>query len=414
MALYRYTALNASGRSVTGRAEAGTPAEVRANLRSDGLYATAVELFMGPAAAAGEKGNAKAEQRRSAWRGFGGRRLDLLVGFSRHLAMLLKAGLPIAQSLAVLSEQVEDAQFRIVIEDLAVRVKEGAALDEALAVHPGYFPEIFVCVTRAGAASGHLPEILGETAQSYARQKRMRDKVVSALTYPALMCVIGIAVLVFLLAYVVPKVTSVLLEQRQVLPWPTEVLLGTSTFVQEFWWALIVGIGFLGWLVSVVLRTDRGKRAVDRLLLALPVLGELFRKQAVARWADTMGSLVASGIPVAEALNIVRNTLGNRLLADEIARLETKVIEGADLSESLKDCRYMPKSIGFVVGVGEESGELARVLREVARGYNEEVEVVSGRLTDLVNPVLIVFLGVAVGFIVAAILLPITDFANIQ
>lgn len=414
MALYRYTALNASGRTVTGRTEAGTPAEVRAGLRSDGLHATHVELFMAPAGGDGVVEPATSAPRKSSWRSLGGRRLDALVGFSRHLALLLKAGLPVAQSLAVLAEQVEDVKFRVVIEDISVRVKEGAALDEALAVHPGYFPEIFVCVTRAGAASGHLPEILGEIAQSYARQKRLRDKVVSALTYPALMCVIGIAVLVFLLAYVVPKVTSVLLEQRQVLPWPTEVLLGTSTFVQEFWWALIACAGLFAWLLSVVLRTERGKRAMDRMLLALPVLGELFRKQAVARWADTMASLVASGIPVAEALNIVRNTLGNRLLADEIARLETKVIEGADLSESLKDCRYMPKSIGFVVGVGEESGELSRVLREVARGYNEEVEVVSGRLTDLVNPILIVFLGVAVGFIVAAILLPITDFANIQ
>ena len=150
------------------------------------------------------------------------------------------------------------------------------------------------------------------------------------------------------------------------------------------------------------------------MLLALPVLGDLIRKQAVARWADTMSNLLSSGIPVAQALSVVKGALGNRVLADDVMRIEQAVLEGRDLSEAIKKSVVLPRAIGFVVGVGEEPGALARVLREVAEGYNEEVEVVSGRLTEMLNPILIVALGVLVGFIVAAILLPITDFSQLQ
>ncbi|MBI3828870.1 MAG: type II secretion system F family protein [Planctomycetes bacterium] len=409
MALYRYEALNPTGQTVRGTTEAGTPAEARAGLRTNGLHAMRLEPSIAildpqetPAASTG------------GWRRMAGHRLDLLAAFSRHLAMLLKSGLPLAQSLNILAEQFEDKAFRDVIQNMSVRVREGASFDQALAVHPKFFPDLYICVTQAGAASGHLGHVLGDLAHYYTRQKRLRDRIVSALTYPALMCAIGLVVLVFLLAFVVPKVTTVLLEQKRALPWPTEVLLFVSGLFQDWWWAIALGVAFLGWCLSAMLRTDQGRRTWDALLLKLPVIGDLIRKQAVARWADTMSNLLGSGIPVAQALAVVRGALGNLILADEVAKLEQGVLEGADMSEILKDSKEMPKSIGFVVGVGQESGELSRVLSDVAASYNEEVDVVSSRLTELVNPILIVFLGLVVGFVVAAILLPITDFANVN
>jgi len=412
MALYRYEALDLSGKAVRGTTDAGTPSEARAALREKGFHATSLEL----AVSIIEKGTAQARSNSSpsAWRYLSGNRLEILSGFSRHLAMLLKAGLPVAQSLNVMSEQVEDHKFRETVQDLAVRVREGASLDQALAMHPSYFPELYICVAKAGAASGSLAHVLGEISTYYTRQKRLRDRVVSALTYPALMASIGVVVLVFLMAFVVPKVTSVLLEQKRALPWPTEILLFTSAVIEEWWWALLLAGGFCLWLYSAISRTDKGRYAIDTLLLRIPVLGDLFRKQAVARWADTMSNLLFSGIPVAQALTVVRGALGNRVLSEDVERLEKAVVEGRDLSEAIKESKALPKSIGFVVGVGEESGELSRVLKEVAESYNEEVEIVSGRLTDLVNPILIVFLGLVVGFIVAAILLPITDFSQVQ
>jgi general secretion pathway protein F len=408
MALYRYEALNEQGQRLRGSLDAGTPAEARAALRSKGCHATHLE----PALAARSTQELPASG--VMWRRIGGKHLDQLAAFSRQLALLLKAGVPLAQSLAILSEQIEDRRFCEVIKDLAVRVREGAALDEALAVHPRYFPEIYICVARAGAASGSLAHLLIDLSGYYTRQKRLRDRVISALTYPALMGLIGVLVLAFLLAYVVPKVTTVLLEQNRVLPWPTELLLSVSGLIQNNWWMLLPGAAFLGWLASAILRAERGRRGLDKILLALPIVGDLYCKQAVARWADTMSNLLVSGIPVAQALSIVRGVLGNRLLAEDLARLEKAVIDGRDLSEALKNSATLPKSIAFIVGVGEESGELAKVLRDVADSFNEEVELTAGRLTELVNPVLIVFLGAVVFFIVAAILLPITDFSQIQ
>ncbi len=407
MALYRYEALDAGGKTVRGTMDAGTPAEARASLRDRGLHAKQLETAIAPPAKS--KG---AQSAFPTWRSFSGRRLDLLSEFSRHMSMLLKTGLPLAQSLSVLSEQVEDKKFQEVLEDLAVRVREGASLDEAMAVHSGYFPELAVCVVRAGAASGSLPQILNELSAYYLRQKRLRDKVVSALTYPALMCAIGAVVLICLMTFVVPKVTAVLLEQKRALPWPTELLLFISDSIQNWWWA-ILGVTALGFIViRALLRTETGARGYDRLLLSIPILGNLFRKQAVARWADTMANMLSSGIAVAQALAVVRNAVGNRVLSQEVMKLEQAVVDGRDLSEALKESTAMPRSIGFVVGVGEESGELDKVLKDVAESYNEEVEVISSRLTELINPVLIVFLGLAVGFIVAAILLPITDFSQ--
>lgn len=405
--LFRYEAIDAAGKTSTGTAEAGSPADARAQLRDRGLIAFEVRQAM--AERAGKQGTENVS-----WLNLSGRRLDLLTQAMKHLALLLKAGVPLGQGLGVLAQQILDKPFREVLEQVASRVKEGADFDAALAAHPRYFPELVLHVVRAGVQAGELPKVLIELAAYYSRQKKIRDRVVSALTYPALMCLVGGLVLSFLLGFVVPKVTTVLLEQKRVLPWPTEVLLWTSGALTDYWWGILPVVAVLGLGVLRFLATERGRRLRDRLLLRVPVLGDLFRKQIVARWAGTMSTLLSSGIPVAQALSAVRGAVGSAAMADDIARLEKEVIEGKSLSEALKGSLVLPAAVGFVAGVGEESGDLNEVLREVAESYNDEVDVASGRLTDLLNPVLIVVLGLVVGFIVAAILLPITDFSNIQ
>jgi type II secretory pathway component PulF len=407
--LYRYEAIDQAGQRSAGTAEAGTPADARAVLRERGIIAFKVEpAILAPAVLTGAPA--------PTYIGFSisGRRLDLLNQFTRHLALLLRTGIPLAQALVILSGQVEDRAFRRIVEDVAVRVKEGSAFDEALGCHPRYFTPLYVHIARAGAAAGELPRVLVELAGYYARQKKLRDKVVSALTYPALMSVVGCLVLVFLLTFVVPKVTTVLLEQKRALPWPTEVLLWISNAFASWWWAILGGLFVFGLALKQFAATGFGRRLKDRLALGLPLIGDLYRKQVVSRWTGTMSTLLESGIPVAQALAVVRGTVGNAILEDDVARLEKEIVDGADLSDALKRSRVLPPSLGFIAGVGEESGELARVLREVADGYTEEVEIASGRLTDLINPILIVVLGVVIGFIVASILLPITDFSSIQ
>lgn len=407
--LYRYQAIDGSGSPASGTTEAGSPADARALLRERGLLAYKVEETK-PANQPGRAGRRGGVS----WLNLSGRRLEALTESTRHLALLLRTGVPLAQGLAVLAGQTTYGRFRESIEEIASRVKEGVAFDLALASHPRFFPDLYVHVARAGIQAGELPKVLVELAAYYAGQKRIRDRVVSALTYPALMCTVGLLVLGFLLGFVVPKVTSILLEQERVLPWPTEALLWTSNAVTTFWWALLGGalILFLGFRRFAA--TEGGGKLLDRCVLKVPILGNLIRKQIVARWSGTMSTLLASGIPVAQALSVVREAVGNKALTADVARVEAEVLEGSSLSEALKRSQVLPRSIGFVAGVGEETGGLAEVLREVTESYNEEVEVAAARLTDLLNPILIVFLGVVVGFIVAAILLPITDFTQVR
>jgi general secretion pathway protein F len=358
--LYRYQALDRRGKPASGTTEAGSPADARALLLEQGLMATRVEDAARRRTSSGKGGEVS-------WLNLSGKRLDLLCDSTRHLALLLRAGLPLSQALGILAPQTQDRRFREVLEDVACQVKEGKAFDQALGSHPGHFPELYVHVARAGAQAGELPRVLVELASYYARQKKLRDRVVSALTYPALMCLVGLLVLTFLLAFVVPKVTAVLLAEKRVLPWPTEVLLASSGFVTERWWIVAPAAILLGLACEHLRRTRMGRRIMDRAVLLVPVLGDLYRKQAVARWAGTMATLLASGIPVAQALSVVRGTAGSILLAEDVGRLEKEVLEGASLSESLKRSRILPASLGFVAGVGEESGELDQVLREVPK-----------------------------------------------
>jgi general secretion pathway protein F len=409
MALFRYEALDAAGKIVAGTMDSGTPAQTRGLLRDQGLLATCVVSLN-----VDRPDNGVASQARKTFRQLVGKRLDTLSAFSRHLALLLKSGVALAQALNVLAEQSEDDEFRVILQDLTIRVREGATFDDALVAHPAAFPDLYVCVARAGAASGNLPHLLTEIASYYTRQKKLRDRVISAVMYPVLMSAIGFFVVGFLIAYVVPKVTAVLLEQQRVLPWPTELLLFISNIAQNQW-HVIIGAAVMAMIVlNLLLKKCAIRMAVDKAMLRVPILGDLIVKQSVARWADTMSNLLASGIPVAQALQIIRGSIGNRFLEAEIAGLERQILDGRDLSDALRASRILPKSLSFVVGVGEESGELPRVLKELAEGFNQEVEIVSERLTDVMNPILIVILGSIVGFIVAAILLPITDFSQIQ
>jgi type II secretory pathway component PulF len=402
--LYRYEALDTAGKVTKGTEEAGSPVEARAGLRDRGLLPT--ELSPLRADKPGSSG--------PAWVGLSGRRLDLVAGATRHLALLLRTGVPLGQALEVLAGQSEDRGFGMALRDVALRVKEGSEVGEALSAQGRYFPPLLVEGIRAGVEAGDLPRVLVDMAAHYARQKKMRDRLISAITYPALMSAVGVLVLVFLLAFVVPKVTAILLEQERALPWPTIVLLAASDFLSSFGWAILPGVALaIAFLVRLTWQ-GRGRFWRDRALLALPVVGGLVRKQVVARWAGTMSTLVASGLPVVQALRASRGAVGNGALEAELFRLEEEIVSGSSLSQALAGCRLLPPALGLVAGVGEEAGDLSGALREVADTYDQEVEVAATRLTDLLNPVLIVVLGVVVGFIVAAILLPITDFSNVQ
>lgn len=400
--IYRYEARDGTGRPVRGAEEAGSPADLRAVLRSRGLWVSRWEAVV-------PEGRA-----RGARRVLSGRELRVLAEATDHLALLLGAGIAPAEAVRILSEEVEDVRFRRALVSVAARVREGRSLAEALSEHPRYFPELYVEVVRAGTEAGELPKVLRELAAYTARRRKLRARVVSALTYPAIMAAVGVVVVGFLLAFVVPRVTEVLLAERRALPWPTRTLLWGSALAADWGWALAGAVAAGAALLARTARTAWGERVVEGVLLRVPVLGTLRRKEAVARLAGTMATLLGSGLPVAQSLAVVRGAAGGRLLREEVDRLRREVEEGRSFSEALKGSSIFPPSVGFVAGVGEEAGELEGVFRRLSDSATQEVEAASERLTELLNPLLIVVLGLLVGFIVAAILLPITDFSAVR
>jgi general secretion pathway protein F len=286
---------------------------------------------------------------------------------------------------------------------------QGTGLAESLAFHPTYFSELYVNMVRAGEASGTLDAVLARLADYQQRQARLRGKVKAALAYPLVMCAFGAMVIFVLTTFVVPRILDVLTTANRdaSLPLPTIVLTGVSDFLQAYWWLVFLLI-FIAYLVfRMLLRDPRYKLAWDGLMLRLPLFGDLLKKQAVSRFCVTFSTLLKSGIPALQALNIVKNILDNQVLKNVVQDVHDKILEGADIATPMKKSGIFPPVVGYMVSIGEQSGELEEILDRISESYDEEIELTVQKVTSLIEPVLIIGLAFGVGFVVLAILLPI-------
>jgi general secretion pathway protein F len=268
-------------------------------------------------------------------------------------------------------------------------------------------------MVRAGEASGNLDAVLTRIADYLQKQASLRGKIAAAVTYPIVMVVVGTAVVIFLMSYVVPKITSILLQRNRPLPWVTEVLMGISGFFRDYWWMGLIGVAGLLFILKGIMATDRGRLRFDTLLLKLPIFGTLFSKQAISRFAITFSTLLRSGLPALDSLKIVALVVNNARLTQVINDIHSRIIEGADIATPIKKSKLFPPMIGYMVAVGEQSGQLEDILDRIFESYEEEIDLTIQRLTSLIEPVIIIFLAVVVGFIVASVLLPLLDFSNI-
>jgi len=401
MPVYEYKAFDAGGKTVTGIIDAGTPKEARAKLKSQNMYVTKV-------AEAGEGVSLTAEVRVSRLvRRV--RRQDVVV-MTRQLATLYRSGMPLLQSLTAISEQLEGHPMQRVVYNVREHVNAGEPLADALEQHPRLFNELYVNMVRAGEAAGALESILTRLAEYMEASQRQRTKVASSMIYPALMLVVGSGVLIFLMTFVVPRLTQIFLEMGQGLPTMTWVLISVSSFFASWWF-----LGFLVVLVAAIVairfntRSGRGRYLLDRVRLRLPVAGGLIRKLAVARFARTLGTLLAGGIPLLRALEIVRGVVGNEVIARDVGEARERISEGASMSEELRRSQEFPPIVVHMVAVGEASGSLEDMLFNVADTYDNEVETATNSLIALLEPLMIVVMGVIVGFIVLSVLLPIFE-----
>ncbi len=405
MPVFAYKALDQSGKNVEGLKEADSPRSLRAVLRRDGLFLTEVT---------GEKSKKAASPEVSVRRWVGGRvKADDVAVATRQLAVLVNAGIPLVDALTALVEQVDHERLKRVLSAVKQRVNEGATLADALAQHPKAFNNLYVNMIRAGETSGALDVVLFRLADFTESQARLRAKIVGTLTYPAAMMIIGTVIMGILFTVVIPKITKVFEDTKVALPWTTRFLIGFANFVHDWWWALGIVVGIGVWLFLRWRRTEAGRARWDVWILDAPVVGALVRQVAVARFSRTLATLLKSGVPLLTSLDIVRNIVGNTRLAAVIEEARESIKEGESIAAPLKRSGEFPPLVYHMIAIGEKSGELEEMLGNVATAYDNQVETKIAALTSLLEPLMIVVMGVAVAFIVFSILMPILQINTI-
>jgi type II secretion system protein F len=396
MARYRYTALDRGGKTVSGEIAAEEPEEVRRRLRQMGYFPSQIA----EAAQVALVGPAQVRQRR----GVSG--TDVVI-FTRQLADMTAARLPLYRSLTVLAEQADREGLRHLVEQIRADVQQGRPLSEALGKHPRYFADLYVNMVHAGETSGHLDAILLRLAEFLEKSQQRRAQVISALMYPAVLLTVAIGAVSFIIGYLIPKLKDLFSQLDQALPVITQLLLSVSTVVSKTWWmaALVLAGLILFW--RSYSRTPQGKEQLDLFLLRLPMFGPIWHKMAVSRLARTFGTMLSGGVPILVSLEISGNAIANRPLIRATEQVREEVRQGARVSDSLSRSGVFPPLLVHMAAVGEETGQLPEMMIKVADNLDFQVDSTLGRLTTLLEPFIIIIMGVIVGSIVIAVLLPI-------
>jgi general secretion pathway protein F len=416
MPVYAWKGLNNAGKAVAGTKDADGPKGLRQALRKDGVYVTEHKVMLGSAGGVGAKTTLASGEKVPFFKrdiDLGGllervRPQDVAV-LTRQLATLLKAGIPLAEALGALGEQADNRKLATVLVEVREKVNQGTSLADTLAPHDNIFPELYVNMVRSGESAGNLDAVLLRLADFLDAQNALRSKVANALVYPIIMMVLGALVMSMLMIFVVPKITSVFEDLNKTLPWNTELLIWVSHFIGTYWWALII-MGFLAYgAFKRWARRATGRAVVDRVKLRLWLVGPLVRYIAVARFARTLSTMLAAGVPVLTALEIVKKVLNNVVLEQVIEEARESIREGESIAAPLKRSGKFPSMMVHMVAVGERSGQLESMLENVAGAYEREVEGKVGRLTTLLSPMIIVAMALVVVFIVFSVLQPILE-----
>lgn len=401
MAVYHYKGVSASGRNVKGSRDADSQRALKDWLKTQSIYPT--EIWEGDKKAE-SVGATEVDFKRM----FAGRvSLGDIAIFTRLLATLLKAGIPLIGALSALVEQTEKEDLRKALDDIRKKVREGTAFYVALKDHPKIFDDLYVNMVRAGESSGSLDTVLSRLTEFLDAQIALRGKIVAAFVYPIIMILLGSAIVIFLMTFVVPKVTKLFENQDKALPFITEALIWVSQLLGNWWFILAPLALFLFFGLRYWVRTDVGKTIWDKYILRVPIFGSLVRMIAIARFSRTLSTLLASGVPLLTAMDIVKDILGNNTLIEVIEQARVNIREGESIAGPLKRSGQFPPIVTHMISVGEKAGQLEEMLDNVSESYNQQVDIRVQSMTALLEPLLIVAMGGAVAFIVFAIMLPI-------
>jgi len=404
MPVFAYEAVDASGQKVNREVNASSKDEAIKQIRSQGLRPTRIAVkAKAQAAAPAEK------KKRKGVVLFDRVKQTQIVTFTSQLSTLQDAGLPIVRSVKILETQQRPGKFKDQLASISEEVEGGSTFSEALSKYPKSFDKLYVSMVKAGEAGGVLDVILNRLAGFMEKSQKLRKKVKGAMIYPVAVLSVAGLILFFIMIYVVPSFEQMFKDLGQKLPAPTQLLLTLSQTLQRFWY-LIPGIPFVFIMIlKAIGRSEKGRLALDRFKLTLPVFGLIIKKSSISRFCRTLGTLISSGVPILEALRIVKDAIGNVVISNAIEEVHGSIREGDTIAGPLRQSGIFDELLVNMIDVGEETGELDKMLIKIADNYETDVDVAVEGMSSLLEPLLIVGMGGIVGFIVIALFLPLID-----
>ncbi len=405
MPVFAFEAVDSNGQKVKSDVTASTKDDAIKQIRQKGLKPTRIAPKKGGAAPAGGAGADK-KKKKKGFALFDNVKPAQVTTFTTQLSTLQDAGLPIVRSLKILEEQQKPGRFKDQLEAVAEEVEQGSTFSEALSKYPKTFDKLYISMVKAGEAGGVLDVILRRLATFMEKSEALKKKVKSAMIYPTAVISVAVVILIVIMVFVVPAFKKMFEDIGQNLPLPTQMLLTTSNLLKAYWY-LIPGIPIFFMVVyRLIARTEKGERALDALKLKMPVFGNILKKSAVARFCRTLGTLIASGVPILEALRIVKDAVGNVVIASAIDEVHNSIREGDTIAEPMRQSGIFDELLVNMIDVGEETGELDKMMMKIADNYETDVDVAVEGMSSLLEPLLIVSMGLIVGFIVISLFLP--------
>lgn len=417
MARFKFTALDAKGKEVHGEIDADSQSMAVARIREKQYFPTKVEELAaaGGGAAPAKKGGAKkgAMQLEIKLPKFlqGGVKAKQLTTFTRQMSTLVNAGLPLMRALRVLQRQEKNVALRDAVVQMAESIESGSTFAEALAAHPKIFDRLFVNMVKAGEIGGVLDVVLARLAEFQEKAEKIKGKVKSAMTYPIVVLVMALSILMFLMTYIVPKFADIFgdLMGGKGMPMLTQFVMSASSVMVHRFPVVLIVIVVLVVVVKLLAKTDKGRYGLDQFKLHAPVFGSLISKNSISRFTRTLGTLMSAGVPVLQALNIVKETVGNEVISKAVMTIHDAVKEGENMAPPIASSKVFPPMVVSMVEVGEETGALPDMLMKIADSYDDDVDNAVAAMTSIIEPLLIIFLAVVVGTIVIALFMPLVS-----
>lgn len=403
MPVFAYRGINAQGKNIKGVIDAGSVSDARARLKSDKIFVTDIQESSKVAASTGADRSITSKGKVNTQ--------DLAL-MTQQLSTLLSSGIPLVDSLSALIDQTENVRLKETLSDVRSRVNEGASLADAFAKHPKVFNNLYVNMIRAGEASGTLDMVLDKLTFFTENQNKLRGKVISALAYPIFMVFAGLIALVLIFTLVIPKLTEMYADMDQALPLPTQILISISDIFIDYWYLLAAVVVIFLLAFRSFAKSPGGQRKVHRFLLNMPLFGSLFRMVTIARFSNTLATLLSSGVPILTSMDIVKRVIDNVIIKEVIEKVRTNLSEGDSIAEPLRRSGQFPPLVTHMISVGEKSGELESMLYKVSETYDNQVENKITTLTSLLEPMMILIMAGVIGFIVFSVMLPLINMSN--